>query len=118
MKNYRLVKTWPILVFSAAALCSCASLSEQVVLWSRQGQIESAQTRSAELGLLIGNEAYQASLKRWPFISDAGLQRRALLYSLLKSQNASLNDWHNLSEQEDLNLELAQIAGLRRRNAF
>ena len=112
-----LSKTWALFTF--AALCSCASLSEQVVWWSRESEIEAAQARSQDLGLSVDDEAYRASLKRWPYISEAGLQRRALIYSLLKAQAKGLESWQTLTESEDPSLELAQIADLRRsRNAF
>ncbi len=112
-------KTWALVVFLMAALCSCASISEHVVFWARADKIEAAKASSARVGLQVDDEAYRESLKRWPHISDAGLQRRALLYSLLKAQNQSLEPWLLLSAQEDLSLELAQIASLdRRRSAF
>jgi hypothetical protein len=116
--SIRFAKTWPLLVFGLAALCSCSSLSQQVFFWSRSGQIQLAQERSAQVGLVVGDEAYEESLKRWPYISNAGLQRRALLYSLLTAEGLSLEPWLQLKEEENLNLELAQIAKARRRSAF
>ena len=111
-------KTWALAVFTTVALCSCASLSEQVVLWSRGDEIEVAQVKSAELGLAVDEAGYEASLRRWPYISSAGLQRRALLYSLLQARGQGLRAWESLTAEEDLNLELAEIEKLRRRNAF
>lgn len=97
----------------------CASVKEDIVFWSRQGEIENARTQASLAGIDVQDEAYRESLKRWPFISSAGLQRRALLYSLLKTSGQSLAPWASLSSSEDLNLELSQIVDARTpRNVF
>lgn len=94
-------------------LTGCASVRDTVVFWSRGSEIESAQASAFSLGIDVTDESYAETLKRWPYITRNGLQRRALLYSLLRSQNRSLAPWYDLSAEEDLSAELAQIAALR-----
>lgn len=95
-------------------LPACASVQEQAILLIRRGHIQSVQTDSYWQGIDVEEEAYTETLKRWPRISDSGLQRRAIIYSMTKAQGRPLDSWYKLSEEEELKREIAALAFLRR----